>query len=232
MTTITILGDSWGEAVSLYKAHIIEPWVDSPGSNWTGHTEFYLADRGYRIVNFSKGNTGNMYSLERLDSALDEGFKTDWVVWFHTEAIREFDFQTVKKKFYINELNETIYKKVYQYAEQVKSKSNANWILIGGEAQLYPSHIHYNLAEYIKEDWRSEIIGKTLPELYTTSKDWFFDNPYYGDDIDTRLDLVERHWVVCTAMGKANFPDGCHPGAYAHLELSNWISSIIEGNET
>lgn len=228
MITVTILGDSWGEARSLHNACLTSNWSDN---KWTIHTEFLLSDLGYRVDNFSRGSTGNMYSLYMLDTAIQEGYKTDYVIWFHTEAIRDVDFDSYKGQFKIDKVNEEKYREIYKYAESIKIRSNAYWIVIGGEAPLHSIHTNFIIGDSIKEDWRSEIVGRQLPKIYTLSKNLFFDHPKNGDDIDTRLKLIEDHDITFKGMSESNFPDGCHPGEHAHRDLTIWIDNIIKENE-
>lgn len=240
MKTILLIGDSWGV-----------PNYEGPncGAHPHEHTEYILRNLGYKVYNCSLNGVGNLKSLNLAKSYLSGEFvtiepvstteiycknnkpgviddvnpKIDFIVWFHTEGFRDF-FQIKKSiEYNLTYIYEQTYKEIANFVKSLNSKL----IVIGGQAPVLTNLLYsYITPYYIIEDWRSELLQKKLPAVYSLANlDWIKNS---GDSIEYKNDLLEKHKEVLDAMVYSDlFPDNCHPGKEAHASLSATLDKLF-----
>jgi hypothetical protein len=99
--------------------------------------------------------------------------------------------------------------------------------VIGGCAPLY-NLSDFSFADFIIEDWRSEIFGYKIQP-----SQWLYDYPFLSqlDDIDNvekEADVIENLWKV-TKERTDLFPDQSHPNMKLHQELGERIHKHFSG---
>lgn len=240
MKTILLIGDSWGV-----------PNYEGPnfGAEPHEHTEYLLRELGYKVYNCSlsggshkvtidlaraylAGETvtlaptvlNNTYHKASEPSVIDTvNPKIDYIVWFHTEALRYFFHAHMS----IEENLDFSYKWDYEYVSNFCIPLDAKLIAIGGQAPIYDKFFYdYFRPYYIIEDWRSEIVGIKLPKVYTLGKVEWIENS--NDTLDNKLEVMKKHKVVLDAMSNCPyFPDTCHPGKEPHKKLTELLHTIF-----
>jgi hypothetical protein len=237
---ILIIGDSWG----------VPNYFGSPGIDKEYHTEYLLRNLGYNVYNCSRNGDGNISSLERAKQFL-LGFpishpagthpnfpklydydisvdspnpKIDYIIWFHTEFFRNFDPTNMMLDQAILESANLQYSIISEFVKEQYAKL----IVIGGQCPVRKELYNYIKPYFVIEDWRSEIIGKKLPEVYTLSRPESWLNSII-DGTDFKLELIEKHHTILRAMQESDdFPDNCHPGIKPHMELTKTLSELLK----
>lgn len=244
MKTILMIGDSWG----------VPNYEGPPGDDPHTHTEYRLRNLGYKVYNCSMNGGSNMGSMELAEKFIsgekvvlepislnnrfypygiptvidDKDCKIDVIIWFHTEF-----FRSERPNF----MNKTVAENIsdgahhdYAYAKNFFAKfPDAKIIIIGGQSIVVKDVLYqYINPDYLIEDWRSEILGKKMPEVHTLTK----PQKWVGratDGKDFKIDILDRTMVVLNAMRDSpDFPDDCHPGGRAHEVLTNRLHSVMQ----
>ena len=219
---IALLGDSWG----------VPNYFGGTGAAHYHHIEWLLKYNDNHVVtNFSKNGGSNLETLERLNYAFEIDYKTDLVIWVHTEPIRDTNIEQVKE-YKLQELSEDKARSSYKFAQQVKYKSGCKWLVIGGQAPINKQVFdQYHIADFVKYDWRSELADKTLPETPVLARTEFLESPKWVDTDDMKHKWVEIHHEVQWELSRCEmFPDNAHPGAEAHHILYEWIHQTVLQN--
>jgi hypothetical protein len=230
---ILILGCSFG-----VPAH---GTIRNPPYMLENHTEHQLRKLGHKVYNCSQCGGSNMSSLIRArkflsgepilrpeiyfqnttgpTQILNESFKVDWVVWFHTELTRDMIF--LKK-----DLTETI-KSVYtQYFDFVKNLE-AKLSVIGGAGPVHPTLFNYGQPDFCITSWFNEILRLDLPLIQTLSQlDMIEKMQSIG--VAEKLKILEQHSMIRKALEDSNdFPDNYHPGDRPHKELATRLHEVF-----
>ena len=241
--TILIIGDSWGV-----------PNYEGPqhGDDPDTHTEYRLRQLGYKVYNCAINGGSNCRSIDLARAYLngekitlepvnlnntyhknnEPGYidvvnpKIDWIVWFHTEVFRGRYYKPWKTidENILNAHND------YKNAADFFSTLNAKVAIIGGQAPVLTDILSlYIKPDFMIEDWRSDIIGKKLPPIYTfTHVEWIEKSP---DTIEYKNNLLAKHKIIMDAMRDSkDFPDNCHPGSEAHKSLTNKLHEVFQGS--
>lgn len=220
---IALLGDSWG----------VPNYYGGSGPVPHHHIEWLLRFQGDHVVtNFSRNGGSNLETLERLYDSFDIGYKCDLVIWFHTEPIRDSDDQNIVNEFKLQELNDSKAVTAYKFAQQVKYKSDCKWLVIGGQAPINKELFDkFHIGDFVKYDWRSELVGKYLPETPAWGRKEFLESDKWVDSTEDKNIWLEKHLEVKLALQDCDlFPDNGHPGAEAHEQLYKYIEKKILGN--
>ena len=148
------------------------------------------------------------------------GQKIDWIVWFHTESIRDLNsgpainFCTLKELYTIS-----LHAGYRAFKLLIDNFPNVKTAVIGGQAFVDPIFYSYHTPNFIIEDWRSEIVGRKLPEVYSLSRVDLVDSLY--DNTEEKLNTLNNHAAIYDAMSNTQlFFDRCHPGK-PHIDLAN-----------
>lgn len=215
MEKILLLGDSWG----------VPNYNGPPGICPDQHTEYLLLNLGYEVVNFSMNGNGNDIPISKAISYVDRGNNIDWIVWFHTEMLRDRHLIDLSKPYKISDLVHTTSEYVYKKFHMLKNKSQAKILIVGGQAPVLNNCVGF---DYIIKDWRSEICNQVLPIVHSLTHLDLIEHENCIDTIKDKTILLEKHNIILSAMEKSeHFPDKCHPGVIPHLNLSKFINEII-----
>jgi hypothetical protein len=202
-----IIGDSWAT---------VSPW---------GHKE-YNQEPNYS-VNISIMGQGNMNSLKSAYFYLMANErKVDLIVWYFTSLLRDayLTDHSLSFKEYLDLSSNSI---IEFYNKIRKEFPGPKWAIIGGHAPIYDIE-KYTWADFIVEDWRSEMVGKKLATNQSLGMYNALDiikniSPKCTDDIIKELDAEK----TILDIGKKNpniFPDGIHP---SHDESVKMCERII-----
>jgi hypothetical protein len=245
---IVIIGDSWG--APNYSTDLSFPAYAPPKV----HTEYRLRNLGYNVFNFSiTGGTMidtieyAMYTLKNqevpiriIHRLLPQQFESmpkiraenvDWIVWFHTEAIRDQLLDHIAKYVKLEEHHTFSSHLGYRaFAELVKLCPQAKTAVIGGQAIIDPILYQYHKPNFVIEDWRSEIVGKKLPRCISLGRLEYI-NTFY-DSNEEKLKTFDVHTQIFDAMNNADlFFDRCHPGSKPHELLTQRLHEVFSQNK-
>jgi hypothetical protein len=232
MSTVMIIGDSWG----------VPNYYGPPGVPETDHTEFLLKDLGHTVYNCSINSGSNLSSLAKAErfvsgKAIDVSpistevvtytKPADWLLWFHTEFFREL---------YLINYNDTVEDNisrigsiVYQRVANFVKAHNLKTLIIGGQASLEEQLFNHITPDFYINDWRSEIVGKQLPNSFHLLFRCHELIPKLVKDKDKALSLLDQQMIILDAMQQSqDFPDNGHPGTNPHLQLSSTIHNILK----
>jgi hypothetical protein len=216
MRKIILIGDSWG----------VPNYFGSPGILAEQHTEYLLKNLGYDVINFSLNGNGNDKSISLAIDYIDQGNNADWIIWFHTEMLRERHLIDISAKYKISNLIQEISYYIYKKFKILKEKSNAKTLIIGGQAPVLDTCNSY---DYIIKDWRSDICKQILPQIHSLTHLDLIENKNCCDTIEEKTILLNQHKTIFDAMEKSkHFPDNCHPGVTPHKDLSKFIDNLIK----
>ena len=213
---ITILGDSWGTPNGL-PPHMRE---DNP------HLHLLLEAAGHEVSNFAECAGSNMESMRRWQKHLHRHHGPDWVIWFHTESLR--DFSPGPHGFRIREATRIEAQTQYAKFKHLRNKVGCRDIIIGGQAPVLDELLQHTPTLLIR-DWRCELLGLESIPTHSVCHDYLFEHELCDDSYEDRLSMLKEHDVILTAKkNSADFPDDCHPGGAAHRALFDRISAIIQ----
>lgn len=227
MKDILILGDSWG--VPEYKK-LEREGKPLLGATAKGHTEYLLTEKGYNVYNLSYSGGSNTHTFNRAFNFLqEENVNVDVFIWFHTECYREQNFPGFQTYAFINHNINILYHKIYEKFSDFKFKyPKAKTVVIGGQAPIKDDILHqYITPDYLIKDWRSEILGKEMPEVHTLTNpfEWVYHS---RDTVDFKTSLLDKHSIILNAMKESEyFPDDCHPGDKAHNDLTEKLHKVF-----
>jgi hypothetical protein len=243
MKRILIIGDSWAiipcniyTPQSLWHKWHLENYKDSSVLDWL---DFKLLERGHSVSNRSYGGNQNWFQLgiaeTFLDASIKNNFEIDIIIWFHTELLRDAhlnpelnrnkDLETIRTSG-LQGLIDKIGLDTYTYATELYNKSpKTKWAIIGGHAPVIKKHKHLlSWADFMIEDWRSELLNTTIPECHTLSffqKDWDSLREHCNLDLDVILqELQNKQLIRDICNDKEIFYDGVHPSPKSNLLLT------------
>lgn len=239
--TILIIGDSWG--VPNYEG-------PKAGDVPTAHTEYRLRDLGYTVYNcaINGGHISLSTSLARdylsgkectleprnlihfpelnnKPTTIDDiDPKIDWIVWFHTECLRADH----NPNWSLQENVEHGYRRDYYIVKQFLDELKCKIAVIGGQSPVKTDILkNYINPDFIIEDWRSEIIGKKLPEVHWITHSFWIDRS--NDNVENKLKYTNMSITVMDAMKEhPDFIDNCHPAGIPHMNLTNRLHQIFQ----
>lgn len=215
---IWIWGDSWAE-----------PIHDNPlpDSDPTGHITQLLINKNYNVTNYGKSGEDNLYSFH-LCKNIPVKEHPDYIIWFHTECFRTKE--KTNKSWYIKDELKRLSESIYSQISSFIINSPAKLITIEGQSVVYQENYKKYLEDctyYFIKDWRSELVGKQLPECHFISC-WHHLEHNCLDSYKTKLKILDdvKNIVNATA-DHYHFPDQGHPGNEAHKLLLDKILQII-----
>ena len=243
MKTILIIGDSWG--VPNYEGPKL-------GADPSEYLEYRLRKLGYKVYNCALNGASNSRTVDLAKAYLSGNVvtlepvrlvnnfhklssptvidvvnpKIDHVIWFHTESLRAFfDYQT-KSKTMVENLDHG-YRKEYEHVKEFLQTLNAHLTVIGGQSPIYKKFFYeYFKPDFIIEDWRSEIVGRKLPEIHWLTHPIWIDD--CADDKDTKLNMANISMEIIDAMINCrDFVDNCHPGPEPHRLLTQQLHKLF-----
>lgn len=157
-----------------------------------------------------------------------KGERIDYIIWFHTESVRIDLLPILYPYITFSDIHDISTKICYRaFAKLVEFCRNPKTIVIGGQAPVDPRLYEYHKPTHVIEDWRSEIVGRKLPFCHTLSRLNILEK--MNHDKDTMLEFMETHKIIYDSMlDEKLFFDRCHPGSYAHEQLTNKIDDWIQ----
>jgi len=236
MKTILIIGDSWG----------VPNYYGPPGDIPEIHTEFLLKKLGYKVYNCSLNGNGNINTLRIAEHYLSGmprvlepvsasvpciidniNPKIDWVLWFHTELLRDLSFIGPYDN-YIDKMILSASKYVYKEMAEFIKKLNCKIAVVGGQSPIVNTLYEYIQPNFIIEDWRSVILNEKMPTVCHVSSTTYLEAS--NDTIDFKLEYMKKVEYVLDKMrnNSVDFPDLCHPGKRPHEELVVTLDKIFK----
>lgn len=217
---ILILGDSWASGTPSLNLE--------SGQYKTVENTFF--SNGHNVYNKSKFGGSNLATLNLGLGFLKNTknlFEIDLIVWLYTEVTRDkyvIDWDTIDSyESVLDQLHDRIYNKVL---ELKKISPKSKWAIIGGQAPVYKP-FDYNWADFLLEDWQSELVGFKLPESQClVFHTWLLDNKkIFG--LDTLEKETEKYEIIMKTKKERNdiFFDEVHPSNLYNTQLANRILS-------
>ena len=220
MSSIWILGDSWGTQTGLP----VDLRKDNP------HLEQLLEQQGHSVTNFSIPGGSNGDTINRaiqFHKNKKPESSPDYIIWFHTESLRDRDPILLSKKYTMMELTRTHARRIYAKWKHLVGITGARDIIVGGQAPVITDLLVHE-PYYLIEDWRCELLG--IPSIMTHSvcHPDLFENPLCRDSHKERLNMLAQNEIIVDMERDSElFPDNAHPGAVAHKALFERISNLI-----
>lgn len=219
MAKIILIGDSWG----------VPNYHGSPGVPAELHTEFLLRKYGHEVINFSVNGSSNSHSIDNAEGYVIQGNKVDWIVWFHTDMIKDRNASDLNLPFTTKELIYNISKKVYTKFNKLIKQIQAKTFIIGASAAVLDNIDDYIKYDYIIRDWRSDIVGKNLPLAYAHHYIDILEHKNNIDTLEDKIQILNAKSEIIKAMENSKFfPDKLHPGKDPHKELSELVHKCIQ----
>lgn len=250
MKTILILGDSWG----------VPNYYGLPGPPFEEHAEYRLRELGYRVYNCSLNGGSNIATVNRAKEYLSgepivlEPVQmhgqwrepsmidivnpvVDWIIWFQTEFFRYCRANAMKLDEAIIQFAHHDYNYVFDFIKTLKNTSSPDLkvAVIGGQSPIIPDILYqYYIPDFMVQDWRSEIVGRKLPEVHalmnivhnSDTMNWV--NESFSDSIDVKIEFLDKCKIVLDSMIECeDFPDNCHPGSNPHKLLTEKLHSVF-----
>jgi hypothetical protein len=166
----------------------------------------------------------------------------DLIIYFNSDLSRDrstiysaswdpITGKTVQKNYpkTLKEVSDEIYEYHKSNLNHLRKLYKGKWAIIGGCAPLYRPE-DFSFADFIIEDWRSEILDHNVQ-----SSQWLFDYPFLSqlDDLDNtekEADIIENLWKV-TRERIDLFPDQSHPNMELHQQLGERIHKHFCGDK-
>lgn len=147
------------------------------------------------------------------------GERIDWIVWFHTEAIRDSVYPHLFSYCRTEDLHNLSLNAAYRaFTNLVSICPDVKTAIIGGQAPVSKLLYDYHTPNFIIEDWRSEIVGYKLPFVFHTSRLEMIEHTC--ESKDEKIKMMDDIKKVMNSMSNPNqFFDRCHPGK-PHIQLS------------
>lgn len=228
-----IIGDSWGMGEFVSKGLWIEPVPD------TG-IEHYLREAGHNVDNYAVGSAGNFGQLRNLYWKLKDNCNYDFVVWFHTEPLRDIqqiiidepsEGQLYFPDFNINSWKDSLHyitQVNYDYAQKIYKEFNIPFIVIGGQSPVDPIINNYKFAYIRIDNWLAQLLNIDFKVFPSTIGSWHKIEKilkHYG--VDLKKFIVENTDELETIIRIENlakdselFPDNAHPGRECFKKLA------------
>jgi len=226
MTKIYFWGDSWASPTT----------YDIKNATDKGHSYNLLRQYGYDLTNYAQGGAGNFHSIYVSRNALEP----DYIVWFHTEMLRDLDLMVNKFKlfdgpWYLENGLHAIAKKIYELAaERLGRWQNTKLILLQGQSPVVDPEFSQLIQPYITKNWRYDLYsdeGKKLDPCYFLSTYYKIKSSQILDNAEEKkkiVGLVDKHYTEMTM--NHYFPDNAHPSDTAHKQLAEWLHSVFQTN--
>jgi hypothetical protein len=235
-----ILGDSWGVGEWTKKSGVFES-IPNTG------LDYHLSQLGHTVTNISAGSAGNFGQLRHAYWTLREKSDYDYIIWFHTESMRDIEEILIKdpeegiryfSKFDISNFEsglDYLDFENYKYAQTITDEYNIPFIVIGAQCPVNPVINQFSFAQHTIHSWLAELL-----ELeFIPPKNTFFSwdkikrilNHYNIDEKKFIIDNID-HLDRATAIQKLAvksplFPDNGHPSSECFRQLAQRILAMI-----
>lgn len=243
-----IIGDSWGvpnyppteyiksaiEKIRQHSSKDVEINFKHLGDPPETHLEFLLRSNGYNVVNFSKNGGSNLETIRQaMQFVLENTCEVHWLIWFHTESLRDRNEILVSEhvKFSISELTIKLAVLAYQEFSNLIAIMKCRCVVIGGQAPVLIDQFReiVGVPDMLIADWHSEILGVNLPFSHGVCNLDLFESPNCIDSIEEKTKMLGDIDTVLRLDYESNeFPDNAHPGKNAHKDLAYKIKQLVK----
>jgi len=208
--------------------------------------EYNLVQRGHSVTNISVGGAGNFGQLRHAYWSLKEHADYDFIVWFHTESLRDIieicmqnpeeqkiQFPAFEMHTDFNQVLDYVDAQNYKYAQQLYKTYGIPFIVIDGQA---PFNIELGLDNFVKHHikWLKQLL-----ELNTDSPRYSFGSwqkirsilSYYNINekkfiIENLKELDASELVIKLGQISNLFPDNGHPSSDCFSLLADQIELL------
>jgi hypothetical protein len=235
-----ILGDSWGVGEWIKKNGVFES-VPNTG------LDYYLSQLGHTVTNISAGSAGNFGQLRHAYWTLKEKSDYDYIIWFHTESMRDIEEILIKDpaegQRYFPDFDISNFEsgldyidfENYKYAQTIADEYNIPFIVIGGQYQVNPVIDQFSFAQHVIPSWLAELLELkfTPPKKYLLPWDKIkrILDHYNVDEkkfIVENIDQLDRGKEILKLFYKSPlFPDNGHPSSECFRQLAQRILAMI-----
>jgi hypothetical protein len=192
------------------------------------HTENQLRLLGHKVINCARSGSSNLESLsiaKEISELLSS--RIDWIVWFHTELLRDFrDIAILSKNTECSSVDKAaavVYNEYKKFVETTKAKI----AIIGGAGPVHPSLYSYITPDFCIPSWFNQILNLNLPQIQTLSRLDIVEKMQSVGNL-TKLEILEDHEEILNALeASSDFPDNYHPGPRPHQELAQTLHKIF-----
>lgn len=235
-----ILGDSWG----------VGEWTKVSGNFEivlnTG-LDYHLTQLGHTVTNISAGSAGNFGQLRHTYWTLKEKADYDYIIWFHTESMRDIEEILIKDpeeglKYFPNfdiknfeSALDYLDFENYKYAQTITDEYNIPFIVIGGQCPVNSVINQFSFAQHTIQSWLAELLDLNFDPPKNTFFSWnkikrILD--HYGIDekefIINNIEQLDCAKVIQDlVVDSTNFPDNAHPSDKCFKQLAQRISAMI-----
>lgn len=242
-----IIGDSWG-VPNYPPTNYINNRIDkikkiSPntqiefqhlGDPPETHIEYLLKNAGNNVINLSKNGGSNLEAIRLAKDYLENhNIKIDWLIWFHSESLRDKDEILISKntKFSIPELAKDLAVLAYKEFSKLLNSTKSQAIVIGGQAPVFIKEFrnHIGGIDLLIEDWHSDIHGIKLPFTHAVCHLNLFENPNCIDSVEDKNKMLDDiDLILKLDYESEDFPDNAHPGKRAHALLFEQFNKLLD----
>ena len=232
-----ILGDSWGVGEWSLETGKFEP-VPNTG------LDYHLTQLGHTVTNISAGSAGNFGQLRHAYWTLKENADYDYIIWFHTESMRDIEeflihdpaeaniqFPEFKMSLNFNSTLNYINQQNYQYAQAMYKEYQIPFIVVSGQSPIDTIHRTYSFVKHVIP-WLKELLNLNFTPPVNTFFSWQKIQRilmHYKIDekqfiINNLNDLDQAKIIVDLAKTSPLFPDNVHPSSECFKQLAERIS--------
>lgn len=246
-TSIMIIGDSWGvpnypptnyinnriDKIKKMSSNV-EIKFQHLGDPPETHIEYLLKDAGNNVINLSKNGGSNLEAIQFAKDYLENNnIKIDWLIWFHTESLRDRDEILISKKikFSIPKLSKDLAVLAYKEFSKLLNLTKSRAIVIGGQAPIFIKEFrdHVGGVDLLIEDWHSDIHGIKLPFTHAVCNLDLFEFPNCTDSIEDKNRMLnDIDQILRLDYESEDFPDNAHPGKRAHALLFEQYNKLLD----
>lgn len=223
-----VIGDSWGFSLAYPNKDF--KWL-----------EYNLISKGNNVYNRSVWGNTNISALSDAKFFLEQTkqhIQIDAIIWYYTCLARDSsryphdnkitEQSDVTYNYVMNFLSDKVYDQVSNIRE---SFPNLKWCIIGGHAAIYQSD-KYQWADFIIDDWRSELLGEKVETSHSLGElEWLQKNlDKFG--VDVIEEELKKHDIIYKKCDAARhvFYDSIHPDVEQSYLLSERIANFFNCN--
>jgi hypothetical protein len=224
-----VIGDSWGYSLPYPNKEF--KWL-----------EYNLISKGNTVYNRSIWGGTNYRSLNDATFFLEQTksyIQIDTVIWYNTCLLRDAELHLRCPENIMEQPNIT-YDKVIQYlsdkvvgqVENIRNKfPNIKWCIIGGHATVHQPE-KYSWADFMIEDWRSELLQEHVPGSHSLGEIEWLHNHLDKLGADVVEEELKKHELIYQKCDSARniFFDSIHPDAEHSYYLSERIANFFNCN--
>ena len=217
MSSILILGDSWG----------LGEWDFNPYKVRHAGLQHYLEEAGYVVCNQSRPGSSNKGSITRIRKSNLQNF--DYVFWIQSDPLRDLrpysQFHELTNVELMIEQNKILLNQSYYLLNALDHPIHC----IGGCAKLEVELMkpHANLIPFIPSILEYIHPDEKQPDIWIS--DWINKIPKNFSDFE-RLISIKKYidsWSTNPKFREYFYPDGFHPNRKAHAKIFDYVHAYI-----